>query len=88
MYILSLTLCYICYLGLTRTEAFSPHCKYWFFFVSQGTSFYECKIGDIIQKAVSWLKIKQNRHIDLIIHELKLLNNLLMKTFYREVGQH
>ena len=43
--------------------------KYWLMTVSQGTSFYECKIGGIIQKAVSWLKIKQNRHIDLIIHE-------------------
>ena len=40
-----------------------------FIFVSQGTSFYECKIGGIIQKVVSLLKIKQNRHIDLIIHE-------------------
>ena len=38
-------------------------------FVSQGISFYECKIGGIIQKVVSLLKIKQNRHIDLIIHE-------------------
>ena len=38
-------------------------------FVSQGTSFYECKIGGIIQKVVSLLKIKQNRHKDLIIHE-------------------
>ena len=38
-------------------------------FVSQGTSFYECKIGGIIQKVVSLLKIKQNRHIDLINHE-------------------
>ena len=38
-------------------------------FVSQRTSFYECKIGGIIQKVVSLLKIKQNRHIDLIIHE-------------------
>ena len=27
------------------------------------------KIGGIIQKAVSLLKIKQNWHIDLIIHE-------------------
>ena len=38
-------------------------------FVSQGTSFYECKIGGIIQKVVSLLKTKQNRHIDFIIHE-------------------
>ena len=38
-------------------------------FVSQGTSFYECKIGGIIQKVVSLLEIKQNRHIDIIIHE-------------------
>ena len=37
-------------------------------FVSQGTSFYKCKIGGIIQKVVSLLKIKQNRHKDLIIH--------------------
>ena len=37
-------------------------------FVSQGTSFYECRIGGIIQKVVSLLKIKQNRHKDLIIH--------------------
>ena len=69
MYYISLTLCYICYLGLTRTEVFNPQCKYWFIFASQGTSFYECKIGGIIQKVVSLLKIKQNRHIDLIIHE-------------------
>ena len=67
--ILSLTLGYICYLRLIRTEVFNPQYKYWFIFVSQGTSFYECKIGGIIQKAVSLLKIKQNRHIDLIIHE-------------------
>ena len=70
MYVyISLTLCYICYLRLTRTEVFNPQCKYWFIFVSQGTSFYECKIGGIIQKVVSLLKIKQNRHIDLIKHE-------------------
>ena len=67
MYVyISLTLCY---LRLTRTEVFNPQCKYWFIFVSQGTSFYECEIGGIIQKVVSLLKIKQNRHIDLIIHE-------------------
>ena len=70
MYVyISLTLCYICYLRLTRTEVFNPQCKYWFIFVSQGTSFYECKIGGIIQKVVSLLKIKQNGHIDLIQHE-------------------
>ena len=70
MYVyISLTLCYICYLRLTRTEVFNPQCKYWFIFVSQGTSFYECKIGGIIQKEVSLLKVKQNMHIDLIIHE-------------------
>ena len=70
MYVyISLTLCYICYLRLTRTEVFNPQCKYWFIFVSQGTSFYECKIGGIIQKVVSLLKIKQNGHIDLIRHE-------------------
>ena len=70
MYVyISLTLCYICYQGLTRTEVFNPQCRHWFIFVSQGTSFYECKIGGIIQKVVSLLKIKQNRHIDLIIHE-------------------
>ena len=70
MYVyISLTLCYIYYLEPTRTEVFNPQCKYWFIFVSQGTSFYECKIGGIIQKVVSLLKIKQNRHIDLIIHE-------------------
>ena len=69
MYVyISLTLCYICYLRLTITEVFNPQCKYWFIFVSQGTSFYECKIGGI-QKKVSLLKMKQNRHIDLIIHE-------------------
>ena len=39
------------------------------YFVSQGTSFYECKKGGIIQKVVSLLKIKQNRHVDLIKHE-------------------
>ena len=67
MYVyISLTLCYICYLRLTRTEVFNPQCKYCFFFMSQGTSFDECKIGGIIQKVVSLLKIKQNRHIDLI----------------------
>ena len=67
---ISLTLCYICYLRLTRTEVFNPQCKYLFIFVPQGTSIYECKIGGIIQKVVSLLKIKQNRHIiDLIIHE-------------------
>ena len=38
-------------------------------FVSQGTSFYECKIGGIVQNVVSLLKIKQNRHTDLMIHE-------------------
>ena len=70
MYVyISLTLYYICYLRLTRTEVFNPQGKYWFIFVSQGTSFYECKIGGIIQKVVSSLKIKQNRHINLIIHE-------------------
>ena len=72
MYVyISLTLCYIhvCYLRLTRTEFFNPQSKYWFIFVSQGTSFYECKIGGIIQKVVSLLKIKQNRHINLIKHE-------------------
>ena len=70
MYVyIRLTLCYICYLRLTRTEVFNSQCKYWFIFVSQGTSFYECKICGIIQKVVSLLKIKQNRHIDLIIHE-------------------
>ena len=70
MYVyISLTLCYICYLRLTRTEVFNPQCKYWFIFVSQGTSFDESKIGGIIQKVVSLLKIKQNKHIDLIIHE-------------------
>ena len=47
MYI-SLTLCYIRYLSLTRTEVFNPKGKYWFIFVSQGTSLYECKLGDII----------------------------------------
>ena len=62
-------LCYICYLRLTRTEVYSPQCKYWFIFVPQGTSFYECTIGGIIQKVVSLLKIKQNRHIDFIKHE-------------------
>ena len=70
MYVyISLTVCYICYLGLTRTEVFNPQCKYWFIFVSHGTSFYEFKICGIIQKVVSLLKIKRNRHIDLIIHE-------------------
>ena len=70
MYVyISLTLCYICYLRLTRTEVFNPQCKYWFIFVSQGTSFYECKIGGIIQKVVSSLKTNQNRQIDLIKHE-------------------
>ena len=34
-----------------------------------GNFFYECKIGGIIQKVVSLLKIKQNRHIDLIKRE-------------------
>ena len=68
MYI-RLTLCYICYLRLTRTEVFNPQCKYRFIFKSHGTSFYECKIGGIIQKVVSLLKIKQNMHIYLIIHE-------------------
>ena len=38
-------------------------------FVSQGTSFYECKMGGIIQKVVSLLNIKQNRHIDIVKHE-------------------
>ena len=62
MYVyISLTLCYICYLRLTRTEVFNPQCK--------GTSFYECKIGGIIQNVISLLKIKQNKHIDLIIHK-------------------
>ena len=70
MYVyISLTLCYICYLRLTRTEVFNPQSKYLFIFVSPGTSFYECKIGGIIQKVVSLLKIKQNRHINLIKHE-------------------
>ena len=70
MYVyISLTLCYMCYLRLTRTEVFNPQCKYWFIFVSQGTSFYECKIGGIIQKVVSLLKIKQNGHKDLIQHK-------------------
>ena len=70
MYVyIGLTLCYICYMRLTRTEIFSPQCKYWSIFVSQGTSFYECKIGGIIQKVVPLLKIKQNSYIDLIIHE-------------------
>ena len=38
-------------------------------FCATGNFFYECKIGGIIQKVVSLLKIKQNMHIDLIIHE-------------------
>ena len=38
-------------------------------FLSQGTSFEECKIGGIILKVVSLVKIKQNTHIDLIKHE-------------------
>ena len=38
-------------------------------FCVKGHSFYECKIGGIIQKVVSLVKIKQNMHIDLIIHE-------------------
>ena len=38
-------------------------------FCVTGNFCYECKIGGIIQKVVSLLKIKQNRHIDLIIHE-------------------
>ena len=41
-----------------------------------------CRKADLTQA----LKIKQNRHIDLIKHEA--LHNLFMKTFYREVGQH
>ena len=49
--------------GLQSTKQVLVH------FVSQGTSFYECKIGGIIQKVVSLLKIKQNRHINLIKHE-------------------
>ena len=70
MYVyISLTLCYIFYPRLTRTEVFNPQCKYRFIFVTQGTSFYECKIGGVNQKVVSLLKIKQHRHIDLIIHE-------------------
>ena len=59
MYVyISLTLCYLCYLRLTRTETFDPQCKYRFIFVSQGTSFNKCKVGGIIQKVVSLLKIK------------------------------
>ena len=70
MYVyISLTLCYICYLRLTRTEVFNLQSKYWIVFVSQGTSFYEYKIGRIIQKVVSLLKIKQNKYIDSIINE-------------------
>ena len=70
MYVyISLTLCYICYLRLTRTEVFNPQCKYWFIFVSQGISFYEFKIGGIIQKVVSLLKIELNRFIDLTKHK-------------------
>ena len=51
--------CYICYLRLTRTEVFNPQCKYWVIFVSQGTSFYECKIDGIIQKVVSLLSLNK-----------------------------
>ena len=65
--------------GLQSTRQVLVH------FVSQGTSFYESKIGGIIQTVVSLIKIKQNRHIDLI--NMKLFDNLFMKTFYREVGQ-
>ena len=84
MYVyISLTLCY---LRLTRTEVFNPQCKYWFIFVLQGTSFYECKKGGIIQKGVSLLKIKHIRNIDLIKHEASGL--LVYEDFYREVGQH
>ena len=73
MYVyISLTLCNICYLRLTRTEVFIPQYKYRFIFVSQGTSFHECKIGGIIQKVDSLLKIKQ---------AYSFLNNLFMKTF-------
>ena len=39
------------------------------FCVTRNVFLYECKIGGIIQKVVSLLKIKQNRHIYLIIHE-------------------
>ena len=38
-------------------------------FCVTGNFFYECKINGIIQKVVPLLKMKQNRHIDLIIHE-------------------
>ena len=70
MYVyIRLTFCYICYLRLTRTQSSIHNAIIGSFFVSQRTSFYECKIGGIIQKVVSLLKIKQNRHIDLIIHE-------------------
>ena len=50
---ISLTLCYIRYLSIARTEVFNTKGKIGlFFFVSQGFSFYECKLGDIIEKVV------------------------------------
>ena len=47
MYI-SLTLCYIRYLSLTRTEVFNTKDNFGLVFVSRGFSFYKCKLGDII----------------------------------------
>ena len=47
MYI-SLTLRYIRYLSLTRTDVFNSKGKFGLAFVSQGFSFYESKLGDII----------------------------------------
>ena len=52
-------------------------CKYWLIFVSQGTSFYDCKIRGIIQKVVSLFKIKQNMHIESIIFVGSVIPNLL-----------
>ena len=47
MYI-SVTICYIRYLRLASTAVFNSKGKCLIIFVSQGTSFYKCKLGDII----------------------------------------
>ena len=80
MYIyISLTLCYIRYISLTRTEVFNSKGNFLFIFF-----FYECKLGDIILKVVSLLKIK-NIHIDSItittLFDYKRLQVMLLCIF-------
>ena len=55
--------------GAHKNRGYQSTMQVFVHFCVAGNFFYECKINGIIQKVVPLLKIKQNRHIDLIIHE-------------------